>query len=161
MSPLRFIICILAAILLARASPPSATSSSLSADQTPFVISETSTCINRTYVFCSHHDLTGNWEHDLPTAVNGLDHFCAIHAIKPNYYYRTIWGTTQIYHCNYVGMFQPCSTAEFWAANALLDEYCGQGKGAWMYRETDDHRWAIGRDPTMDNGDLRSECGKW
>ncbi|KAL1863029.1 hypothetical protein Daus18300_008185 [Diaporthe australafricana] len=161
MSLLRFIICIVAAVSFASASPPSATSSSLSPSETPFVVSESATCLNRTYIYCSHHDLTGDYKNDITAAVVGLDHFCSIHMVSPNQYYRTIWGTSQIYHCNYAGMYKPCSSAEYWAADAMFDEHCGQGKGGWMYRETDDSRWSVGRDPTQDDGNFRSECGKW
>ncbi|KAJ0123880.1 hypothetical protein J7T55_012351 [Diaporthe amygdali] len=162
MSLLRLLACVVSAILLANASPtPSATSSSLGADQTPFIISQTSTCTNRTYVYCSGHDLPDDWKTSLPAAVGGLDAFCPIHQVESNMYYRTRWKNIQIYWCNYVSNYAPCSSAEYWAADALFDQKCGMGKGAWMQRETDDRRWAIGRDPTEDDGDFRPECGKW
>jgi hypothetical protein len=147
---------------LTLASPPSVTiSAPVPPSETPIVISEFANCINKTYVYCSHKQLTGDWENDLANAARGIGYYCPIHMIDPHQYYRTMWGRTQIYICNYDDSLLSCSTEEYWAANALLDDKCGQGGGGWMYRETEDHAWSIGRDPTLNNGDYISECGMW
>ncbi|POS70109.1 hypothetical protein DHEL01_v211498 [Diaporthe helianthi] len=142
--------------------PPTDTfSSSVSPSETPIVISEFANCINKTYIYCSHHELTGDWEDDLAQAANGIDHFCPSRMIDPYKYYRTMWGQTQLYICNFDDSLLSCSSGEFWAANALLDDKCGEGTGGWMYRKTEDHVWSIGRDPTLNDNDFLSECGMW
>ena len=136
-------------------------SSPLSPTESAIVISELATCVNKTYVYCSHHDLTDNWKTDLPDAIRGVKHYCLLHQIDPYQYYRTMSGRTQIYICNYGDSLLPCTSAEYWAATALLDDKCGEGKGAWMYRQTEDHTWSIGRDPSLSDHDFRPECGMW
>ncbi|KKY29673.1 hypothetical protein UCDDA912_g10417 [Diaporthe ampelina] len=136
-------------------------SSPLSPTESAIVISELATCVNKTYVYCSHRDLTDNWKTDLPDAIRGVKHYCLLHQIDPYQYYRTMSGRTQIYICNYGDSLLPCTSAEYWAATALLDDKCGEGKGAWMYRQTEDHTWSIGRDPSLSDHDFRPECGMW
>lgn len=144
------------------ASPPSGTiSSSMGPSETPFVITQVANCINKTYIYCSHHELTGNYNYDLLKAAEGLDYFCPHHEIDPYRYYRTMWGRTQIYVCNYGDSLLPCQSTEFWAANYLLDDKCGHGMGGWMYRETEDHTWAVGRDPNRNEHEFAPECGMW
>lgn len=166
------ILCIASALILANASPASNTassdtppsgtvSSSLSPSETPIVISEIAFCTNKTYIYCSHRDLTGDYKNDLPNAVDGMSHFCPLHQIDPYSYYRTMTGLTQVYVCNYGDSLLPCSSGEYWAANYLLDDKCGEGQGGWMYRKTEDHTWSIGRDPTLNDGTFLSECGMW
>lgn len=170
---IRLIVLLASSLILANASPaanntasnaapPSGTiSSSLIATETPIVISEMAYCTNKTYIYCSHHDLEGDWNGDLSHAVGGLDHFCPLHMIDPYKYYRTMVGRTQIYVCNYGDSLFQCSSAEYWAANALLDDKCGAGKGGWMYRKTEDRTWSVGRDPTLNDHEFSSECGMW
>lgn len=81
--------------------------------------------------------------------------------IDPQRYYRTMWGRTQIYICNFDDSLLSCSSDEYWAANALLDDKCGQGMGGWMYRKTEDHIWSVGRDPNLNDNQFLSECGMW
>ncbi|KAH8779786.1 hypothetical protein F5883DRAFT_638360 [Diaporthe sp. PMI_573] len=159
---IRLTLLIASALMLANpyalASPPSSTiSSSVSQSETAIVISEYANCINKTYIYCSHRDLTGDWNSDLPNAVRGVEHFCPSRMIDPYKYYRTMWGRTQVYICNYADSLLSCSSDEYWAANALLDDKCGQGMGGWMYRKTEDHVWSIGRDPTLDNNEFSSD----
>lgn len=169
---IRLILCLASALVLVNAftatdtvsdaTPPSGTvSSSLSPTETPIVISQYGYCTNKTYIYCSHRDLAGDYKNDLPHDVDGMDHFCSLHMIDPYKYYRTMSGLTQIYVCNYGDSLMPCSSAEYWAANALLDDKCGEGKGGWMYRKTEDRTWSIGRDPSLNEQDFLSECGMW
>ncbi|KAG8160746.1 hypothetical protein KVR01_009010 [Diaporthe batatas] len=161
------ILLITSALMLTNASAPPAprrpdtVSTPASPSETPIVITETAMCTNKTYIYCSHHDLTGDWQADLVRAASGLDHFCPAHMIDPHKYYRTMWGTTQVYICNYDDSLLGCSHGEFRAASALLDDKCGEGAGGWMYRKTEDHAWSVGRDPTLRDGVFRSECGMW
>lgn len=162
----RLILYIASALMLANsvlssAPPPSGISSSLLPSETPIVITEVANCINKTYIYCSHADLTGDWKNDLPHAVDGLNHFCSLHQIDAYQYYRTMVGRTQIYVCNYGDSLLPCTTNEYRAANYLLDDKCGEGKGGWMYRKTEDHVWSVGRDPSLNEREFRSECGMW
>lgn len=120
-----------------------------------------SNCINKTYIYCSHRDLTGDWQTDLQQAASGIDHYCPTRMIDPYSYYRTMWGRTQVYVCNYGDSLLECSAGEFWAASALLDDKCGTGAGGWMYRKTEDHVCSVGRDPTLSDGRFQPECGKW
>ncbi|KAK7722056.1 hypothetical protein SLS63_009337 [Diaporthe eres] len=169
---IRLVLCLASVLILVNAfpatdtvsdaAPPSGTiSSSLSPTETPIVISEYGYCTNKTYVYCSHRDLTGDYKNDLPHAVDGMDHFCPMHMIDPYKYYRTMIGRTQIYVCNYGDSLMPCSSAEYWAANSLLDDKCGEGKGGWMYRKTEDRTWSVGRDPSLNDQEFLSECGMW
>lgn len=161
---MRLLLCIASALILMTASvlsEASPTSSSWVPSETPIIISQVANCINKTYIYCSRRELTGNYKTDLSDAVDGMAHFCLLHQIDPKQYYRTKAGRTQIYMCNYGDSLLECNTGEYWAANYLLDDKCGEGNGGWMYRKTEDHEWSVGRDPTINENDFRSECGMW
>lgn len=66
-------------------------------------------------------------------------------------------GTVQVYYCNHAFAAQACSVNEYWRADDLINQACGDKAGGWVSISA----WGktIGRDPTNADGSFRSECG--
>lgn len=66
-------------------------------------------------------------------------------------------GTVQVYYCNHAFAAQGCSVNEYWRADDLINQECGDKGGGWVSISA----WGktIGRDPTNADGSFRSECG--
>lgn len=166
MTPLQSIIALLVFLSVAHGAPanitvsPSPKSTNITRNTT--LLATLTNDLNETYILCSNEFLTGNYAADLADAVRGLDHFCPRHDVQPDNFYRSAWELTQIYYCDYHGTTpQPCSATEYWAADALINSRCGEDRGGWIVRNTPAHSWTIGRDPTLTDGEFRSECGMW
>lgn len=66
-------------------------------------------------------------------------------------------GTVQVYFCNHAFASTSCDLNEYWRADALISESCGDDGGGWV--TISDWSLTIGRDPTNSDGSFRSECG--
>lgn len=105
-----------------------------------------------------------NWSADLDTAVttssdSGLYGSCDVSDDTVDGYGSLAFksGTVQVYYCNHAFGAQGCSVNEYWRADDLINQECGENGGGWVSISS----WGktIGRDPTNSDGSFRSECG--
>lgn len=105
-----------------------------------------------------------NYSSDLDTAVtttstDGLYGSCDVYGNGVDGDGSLAWksGTVQVYYCNHAFAVTSCNVNEYWRADALINDKCGEKGGGWVTISA----WSltIGRDPTNSDGSFRSECG--
>lgn len=104
------------------------------------------------------------WSSDLDTAVTstsstGLYGSCNVNGDTVDGYGALAFssGTVQVYYCNHGFTATSCSVNEYWRADALINEKCGESGGGWVTVSAESI--TIGRDPTNSDGSFRGECG--
>lgn len=119
-------------------------------------------------VHCSGRSLTDSGDDDysssLDTAVttnseDGLYGACNVNEDSVNGDGSLAWvsGTVQVYYCNHAFAATSCDVNEYWRADALIDDSCGEDGGGWV--SISDWSLTIGRDPANSDGSFLSECG--
>jgi hypothetical protein len=101
---------------------------------------------------CSGHPMPQN----IDGAVAKLNTWCQSGMVptRRGHIFRDDEGGTQVYYCNFgSARAEPCDQGDYDTVNAIFDQHCGMGHGAWAWVPN----WGnvgIGRDPAGVN-----ECG--